>query len=88
MLALLRLVITFVLILALLYHALSLYLRLRYRAKLRRHLGEREASANSAALFREGMRHYDRSFQRKLIRLVYVLPPSVILLIIYVINFM
>ncbi|UYG02750.1 hypothetical protein OCT51_16395 [Halomonas sp. LR3S48] len=88
MLAFLRLALTFVVILALLYNALSLYLRLRYRAELGRHLDTQQADGDRTALFREGMKRYDRSWQRKLVRLVYVLPPSVILLIIYVINFM
>lgn len=88
MLAFLRLALTFVIILALLYNALSLYLRLRHRAELRRRLVTQQADGDRAVLLRDGMKRYDRSLQRKLIRLVYVLPPSVILLIIYVINFM
>ncbi|MDX5378262.1 MAG: hypothetical protein LPK08_12200 [Halomonas sp.] len=88
MFAFLRLVLTFVVILALLYAALSLHMRLRYRARLRRHLDAQQADGDRALLFREGMQRYDRSLQRKLTHLVYVLPPSAILLIIYVINFL
>lgn len=83
-----RLVLTFILTLAILYNALAAYMRFRHRLALRKRW-ERQASNTCRATFiRQGMQQYDRSFRRKLIHLVYVMPPSAILLTLYVTNYM
>lgn len=85
--AFLRLVLLFGVILATLYHALALASRLKHRARLRRRLLELDVHEDPAEFLREGMRHYERSWRHKLLHLVYAMPPSVVLLVIYIINF-
>lgn len=83
-----RLALTFILTLAILYKALAVYMRFRHRLALHKRWEHKVTTTRRATFIRQGMQQYDRSLQRKLIHLVYVMPPSAILLTLYVTNYM
>lgn len=83
-----RLVLTFILTLAILYNALAVYMRFKYRLALQMRWERKASNTCRATYIRQGMQQYDRSLRRKLIHLVYVIPPSAILLTLYVTNYM
>jgi hypothetical protein len=58
------------------------------RAKLRRRWQQKGLTGDRAAFIQRGLRQYDRSFRRKLILLVYIIPLGALMLLVYVINFM
>lgn len=88
MLPFMRLVLTFVLTLAVLYYALAIYMRFSHRLSLKKRWAREQPAERYDTYMRQGMQQYDRSLRRKLAHLVYVTPPSAILLILYVTNYM
>ncbi|CRL12951.1 hypothetical protein [Phaeobacter italicus] len=83
-----RLVLILFVGLTLVYLAVSLYSREVRRAKLRRRWQQKGLTGDRAAFIQRGLRQYDRSFRRKLILLVYIIPLGALMLLVYVINFM
>lgn len=88
MLALLRLLFILMIVLSVVYVALSLYSRAMRRRKLETRWEEKGLTGDRDAFIRRGLQHYDRSFRRKLILGVYVVPLVVIAVLVYVMNFM
>lgn len=89
MLPMLRLFFVLMVVLTVIYVIVSIWSR-RVR---RRKLAERWDSKDVLTVDREtfiarGLQKYDRSFRRKLILLIYIIPLTLILLIVYVTNFM
>ena len=87
MFAFFRLFLLLSLVLTLIYGAVSLYSRERRRAKLKRRWKDRGLTGDRRAFIQRGLYQYDRSFRRRLILLVYILPFGAIALVIYMINF-
>ncbi len=88
MLALLRLLFILMIVLSVVYVALSLYSRAMRRRKLETRWEEKGLTGDRDAFIRRGLQRYDRSFRRKLILGVYVVPLVVIAVLVYVMNFM
>ncbi|OED46408.1 hypothetical protein [Leisingera sp. S232] len=84
----LRLALILLVVLTVIYGAVSLYSREMRRLKLKRHWKERGLTGDRAAFIQRGLKQYDTSFRRKLILLVYIIPLGALALLIYVINFM
>ncbi|MFW8633577.1 hypothetical protein [Cribrihabitans pelagius] len=84
----LRLVLLLAVGLTVIYGAVSLYSREVRRAKLKRHWKRKGLTGDRAAFIQRGLQQYDRSFRRRLILLVYIIPLGAIGLLVYVINFM
>ncbi|MBY6136033.1 hypothetical protein AB9K35_19500 [Leisingera sp. XS_AS12] len=84
----LRLVLILLVVLTLVYGAVSLYSREARRAKLKRRWKDKGLTGDRAAFIQRGLKQYDRSFRRRLILLVYIVPLGALALLIYVINFM
>ena len=57
------------------------------RAKLKRRWIDKGLTGDRAAFIQRGLRQYDRSFRRRLILLVYIVPLGLIALVIYMVNF-
>jgi hypothetical protein len=87
MFAFLRLVLLLVVVLTLIYGAVSLYSREQRRATLKRRWKDKGLTGDRQAFIQRGLNQYDHSFRRRLVLLVYILPMGAIALIIYVINF-
>ncbi|CUH88277.1 hypothetical protein PH5382_02210 [Phaeobacter sp. CECT 5382] len=87
MFAFLRLFVLFSLVLTVIYGAVSLYSRERRRARLKRRWKDRGLTGDRQAFIQRGLYQYDRSFRRRLILLVYILPFGAIALVIYLVNF-
>ena len=83
-----RLILILLVVLTAVYAAVSLYSREMRRMKLKRRWKDKGLTGDRAAFIQRGLRQYDRSFRRKLILLVYILPLGAIALLVYVINFM
>ncbi|WP_027244835.1 hypothetical protein [Leisingera daeponensis] len=83
-----RLILILFVVLTVAYGAVSLYSREVRRAKLKRRWKDKGLTGDRAAFIQRGLRQYDRSFRRKLILLVYIIPLGAIALLVYVINFM
>ncbi|UWQ50179.1 hypothetical protein [Leisingera caerulea] len=83
-----RLLLILMVVLTVAYGAVSLYSREVRRAKLKRRWKDKGLTGDRAAFIQRGLRQYDRSFRRKLILLVYIVPLGAIALLVYVINFM
>lgn len=89
MLPMLRLMFVLLIVLSVIYVALSIYSRSVRRRKLAARWDSKEVLTVDRETFIErGLRKYDASFRRKLILGVYVVPLTLIALIIYVTNFM
>lgn len=88
MLAFLRLVVFGFLILSVIYVVVSFWSRATRRRKLEREWEATGRPGDKETYLTEGMAQYDRSFRRKLIVLIYVVPVVVVAAIIYVTNFM
>ncbi|MGR3761614.1 hypothetical protein ACUXV3_16020 [Roseobacteraceae bacterium NS-SX3] len=84
----LRLFLILVIVLTVIYGAVSLYSREVRRAKLKRRWKDKGLTGDRDAFIQRGLKQYDRSFRRKLILLVYIIPLGAIALLVYVINFM
>ena len=94
MFALIRLLIVGFIVLTIVYVCLSLYSRAVRRGKLEAAWDEEhgpddgEENPERDAFIDQGLRDYDGSLRRKLILMVYILPTSAMIGIIYVINYM
>lgn len=87
MLALARLIVIGGVFLTLIYVALSMYSRSVRRDRLRREWEDTGRPGERDAFVEEGLRDYDVSLRRKLILGVYVIPVTVVSVIIYLTNF-
>lgn len=85
--ALLRLLIPLLIVLSVIYVAVSIYSRGKRRSKLRAHWDRKGMTGDREAFVQRGLAKYDRSFRRKLILGVYIVPFAVIAAIIYFINY-
>lgn len=85
--AFLRLFIPLLLVLTVVYVAVSIYSRFKRRSKLRAHWDKKGMIGDRDAFVRRGLDRYDRSFRRKLILGVYLVPFALIAAIIYFINY-
>ncbi|UWQ79987.1 hypothetical protein K3725_02990 [Leisingera sp. S132] len=83
-----RLILVLLVVLTVVYAAVSLYSREMRRLKLKRRWKEKGLTGDRAAFIQRGLKQYDTSFRRKLILLVYIIPLGALALLIYVINFM
>ncbi|SLN56322.1 hypothetical protein PEL8287_03024 [Roseovarius litorisediminis] len=87
MLALLRLLVFGFLILSVLYVGISLWSRSVRSRKLAQEWENEGRQGDKDAYMQEGMVQYERSLRRKLILLVYIVPVTVVTVIIYLTNF-
>lgn len=87
MAALARLLIVGFIVLTVIYVCLSLYSRAVRRGKLIRQWEAEGRPGDRAQFIAEGMRAYDSSLRKKLILGVYVVPVTLITVIIYLTNF-
>ena len=83
-----RLMVVGFVVLTVIYFAVSLYSRSVRREKLEREWQEQGRPGDKDAYIQAGMTDYEHSLRRKLILLVYVIPPVTVAVIIYVTNFM
>lgn len=88
MLALLRLVIFGFIVLTVIYFGISIYSRSARRRKLLKEWQDTGRPGDKDAYIETGLSQYERSLRRRLIWLVYIVPVTVIVLIIYLMNFM
>lgn len=87
MFALARLMLISFVVLTIVYVCLSLYSRAVRRDKLEAEWDEEGMTGDRDAFIRQGLEDYDGSLRRKLILGVYVVPFSLMALIIYLTNF-
>ena len=87
MFALARLLVIGFLVLSVVYICLSLYSRSVRRDKLEREWDEEIQQGDRETFVEAGLREYDGSLRRKLILGVYIVPLTVISVIIYLTNF-
>jgi Ca2+/Na+ antiporter len=87
MFALGRLLVIGFLVLSVVYICLSLYSRSVLRDKLEREWDEEIQQGDRETFVEAGLREYDGSLRRKLILGVYIVPLTVISVIIYLTNF-
>lgn len=88
MLVALRFLLPLMVVLTILYVAISIYSRRVRRGKLEASWDEMGMTGDRDAYIEQGLKDYDSSLRRKLILGVYVVPLTVIALLIYVSNFM
>jgi hypothetical protein len=89
MLPLLRLLFFLLIILTIVYAGLSFYSRRARRAKLAARWDAKDVlTVDRETFIRRGLQKYDRSFRRKLIWGVYIVPLGTIAVLVYVTNFM
>ncbi len=87
MFALARLSLIGFVVLTIIYFSLSLYSRAVRRGKLEQEWDEEGMTGDKDAFIREGLEDYDGSLRRKLILGVYIVPVTLVILIIYLTNF-
>jgi len=87
MLALGRLMVIGFIVLTVIYVCLSLYSRSVRRGKLRDWWEEEGKPGDLDAYIEAGLKEYDSSLRRKLILGVYIIPITVVTVIIYLTNF-
>ncbi|OSQ53416.1 hypothetical protein [Marivita geojedonensis] len=87
MFALGRLLVIGFLVLSVVYICLSLYSRAVRRGKLEKEWDEEIQQGDRETFVEAGLREYDGSLRRKLILGVYIVPLTVISVIIYLTNF-
>lgn len=87
MLALARLLGIGFVVLTVIYISLSLYSRRVRRDKLEQEWDEQIGTGNREAFVRAGLKEYDGSLRRKLILGVYIVPLTLMIVIIYLTNF-
>ena len=75
-------------VLTVIYGAFSLYSREMRRAKLKKRWRDKGLTGDRDAFIQRGLKKYDRSFRRRLILLVYIIPLGAIALLVYTMNFM
>ncbi|MDX1742585.1 MAG: hypothetical protein R3186_03175 [Ruegeria sp.] len=84
----LRFLVPLLIILTVLYVGVSIYSRWVRRGKLIAHWEKKGLTGDRDAFVRRGLEKYDGSLRRKLILGIYVVPLSLIAILIYVTNFM
>ena len=87
MFALFRLLTLGFVVLTVIYFAISLWSRMTRRRKLGQEWDDDIKTGDRDAFIRDGLKEYDHSLRRKLILMVYVVPVTVVGLIIYFVNF-
>ncbi len=87
MIVAIRFLIPLLVVLTVVYVALSIYSRLSRRRKLIAHWEKKGLDGDRDAFLQRGMRQYDKSFRKKLLLGVYVIPLGAIALLIYITNF-
>lgn len=85
--ALFRLLFFGLIFLTILYFALSWYFRSERRRRMERDWEEAGRPGNREAYIEAGMKQYEQSLRRKLVWLVYVVPLTTIVVIVYVTNY-
>ena len=88
MFALARLFVVAFVVLTIVYICVSLYSRSVRRGKLEAEWDEEGMTGDRDAFIRQGLKEYDNSLRRKLILGVYIVPLSIIAILVYVTNFM
>ncbi|MBJ6372342.1 hypothetical protein [Sedimentitalea arenosa] len=88
MVAFFRLMFILMIVLTIVYVTLSLYSRSVRRNKLEAHWKTKGLTGDREAFVQRGLQKYDKSFRRKLILGVYVVPLMAIAVLVYVTNFM
>lgn len=88
MMSFFRLLATGFLVVSAIYGLLVIAERLRIRRRLRADWHRAGKPGDLREFTRRGMADYARSFRRKLLLAVYVIPMVTVLVIIYVVNFM
>lgn len=88
MFALFRFAIPLLIVLTIIYVALSLYSRSVRRGKLEAYWEEQGQTGDREAFVELGLKKYDESLRRKLIWGVYIVPVSVVGVLVYVMNYM
>lgn len=83
-----RFAIILLVVLTVIYVALSLYSRSVRRGKLEEWYDEEPRDVDRDAFIEQGLKDYDGSLRRKLIWGVYVVPLTLIAVLVYVTNFM
>tara|TARA_R110000787_G_scaffold47710_1_gene115458 strand:+ start:281 stop:547 length:267 start_codon:yes stop_codon:yes gene_type:complete len=87
MFALARLVVIGFIVLTVIYVCLSLYSRAVRRGKLRQKWHDGPQKVDRETFVKRGLEKYDGSIRRKLILGVYIIPVTLVGLIIYLTNF-
>lgn len=87
MIALVRLFVPVMVLLTLVYFGLSIWSRQVRRRKLGAHYDSHDVTGTREEFIARGLRRYDRSLRRRLLLLVYILPLSLIALMVYLVNF-
>ncbi|MBR9844425.1 MAG: hypothetical protein GYB25_14795 [Rhodobacteraceae bacterium] len=87
MFALLRLSVIGFVVLTIIYVALSFYSRAVRRDKLEAEWDEEGMTGDKEAWVDEGLEDYDGSLRRKLILGVYIVPVTLVIVLIYFVNF-
>lgn len=85
---LLRLIVIGFVVLTVIYICLSLYSRAVRRSKLETEWDNEGMTGDRDAFIERGLQDYDGSLRRKLIWGVYIVPVTLVAILIYVINFM
>jgi Ca2+/Na+ antiporter len=85
--ALIRLVMVSLVLSSVVYVLLSIYSRSVRREKLEDEWDQEVKTGDRDAYIEKGMEEYQHSLRRKLIVLVYIVPMVVVLVLLYVINF-
>ena len=83
-----RLLFIILVVLTIVYVCLSLYSRSVRRGKLEERWAQEGMPGDRETFVREGLEEYDGSIRRKLILGVYIVPLTLIAVLIYVTNFM
>ena len=87
MLALLRLLIVGLIVLTALYFGLSWYFRAEHRRRMEDDWKAAGRPGTREAYVEAGMEQYQQSLRRRLIWLVYIVPVTTVIVIIYVTNY-
>ena len=85
--ALLRLILLALLVLTVVYISVSLWSRAVRREKLQKEWIERGSHGDRDAFVREGLVEYDRSFRKRLIWSIYVIPAVLFAAVVYFVNY-
>jgi len=89
MLPMLRLMFILLIVLSVIYIGVSIYSRRMRRLKLEARWDSKEVlTTDREAFIQRGLKKYDKSFRRKLILGVYIVPFTIIMVLVYVTNFM
>ncbi len=87
MFALARLSVVGFVVLTIVYVCLSLYSRSKRRDKLEAEWDREDMSGDRDAFIEQGLQDYDGSLRRKLIWGVYIIPVTIVIALIYFMNF-